>query len=123
MNMAGKAVDFGNVDMVYRGRKTVTAVQNFSLNIRAGEFVSFIGPSGCGKSTLLKIVAGLINASGGTVSIGGKPVSGPQADVGIVFQSPVLLDWRTVLDNIMLQIEARKLPRETYRKKAEALLE
>jgi NitT/TauT family transport system ATP-binding protein len=90
--------------------------------VAAGEFVSIMGPSGCGKSTLLLIVAGLLPASAGEVRIGGRPVTRPQTEVGIVFQNPVLLDWRTVIRNVLLQVESRRLDVASYRPKAEALL-
>jgi len=100
----------------------VTALEDVSLEVGAGEFVSILGPSGCGKSTLLLIVAGLLPASAGEVRVGGRPVTRPQTEVGIVFQNPVLLDWRTVLRNVLLQVESRGLDLEIYRPKARALL-
>jgi NitT/TauT family transport system ATP-binding protein len=72
--------------------------------------MSVVGPSGCGKSTLLKLVGGLLPPTSGSIDIAGQRVDGPAASIGIVFQSHVLLAWRTVLENIMLQIEVRKLP-------------
>ena len=74
-----------------------------------GEFVSIVGPSGCGKSTLLKIVAGLLSQSTGEVLLGGARVDRPQSNVGIVFQSPVLMEWRTVMKNILIQGEIRHM--------------
>ena len=94
-----------------------------SFDVREGEFLSIVGPSGCGKSTLLKILAGLLPLSGGEARIKGHLVDGPQDGVGMVFQSPVLLAWRDVLDNIMLQIEIRRLDREAYRRRALELLQ
>jgi NitT/TauT family transport system ATP-binding protein len=88
----------------------VESLKPLDFEIREGEFLSVVGPSGCGKSTLLKLVGGLLPATRGSIEIAGKRVDGPPADIGIVFQSHVLLAWRTVLDNIMLQIEVRKLP-------------
>jgi len=85
--------------------------------------MAVVGPSGCGKSTLLKLVAGLLPVSAGQIRLDGKPVNGPPDNVGIVFQSPVLLAWRSVLDNILLQIEMRHLSRAQYLPKAQALLE
>ncbi len=101
----------------------VPSLSPLSFDIGEGEFMTIVGPSGCGKSTLLKMVAGLLAPTGGTITLGGKRVEGPPDDVGIVFQSPVLLGWRSVLDNVMLQIEMRKLPRSQYLPKAKALLE
>jgi NitT/TauT family transport system ATP-binding protein len=100
----------------------VESLKPLSFDIGEGEFMAIVGPSGCGKSTLLKMVAGLLPASSGRISLNGVPVDGPPDNVGIVFQSPVLLAWRTVLDNILLQIDMRKLARSDYLPKAHALL-
>ncbi len=105
-----------------RFRTGTVALEDVSLTIEPGEFVSVLGPSGCGKSTLVRIVAGLLPATEGQVRIGGRPVSGPHTEIGIVFQSPVLLEWRTVLGNVLLQAELRGLPVESYRPRAEELL-
>ncbi|WP_164119535.1 ATP-binding cassette domain-containing protein, partial [Stenotrophomonas maltophilia] len=83
-----------------------------------GEFVSVVGPSGCGKSTLLKCVAGLEEVSTGESRVGGAPLDGPPEKLGVVFQRDVLLDWRTVLDNVLLSIEFLGLPRPHYRDRA-----
>ena len=101
----------------------VESLQPLTFDIGTGEFMAIVGPSGCGKSTLLKMVAGLLPASSGEITIHGAPVAGPPDDVGIVFQSPVLLAWRTVLRNVMLQIEMRKLPVAQFLPKAHALLQ
>ena len=100
----------------------VRALDNVSLSARRGEFVSILGPSGCGKSTLLMIAAGLASPSSGEVIAEGERVTRPRTDIGIVFQSPVLLDWRTALQNVMLQAEARKLDRAASEATARALL-
>ena len=101
----------------------VESLKPLDFAIGEGEFMSIVGPSGCGKSTLLKMVAGLLPATAGTITVNDVPVNGPPEDVGIVFQASVLLPWRTVLENIMLQIEMRRLPRERYLPKARALVE
>ena len=98
------------------------AVSDATFSVQDGEFVSILGPSGCGKSTLLMIIAGLRSVSAGRVLIDDAPVTGPQTDVGVVFQSDVLLEWRTALDNVLLQATIRKLPRASYRQKALDLL-
>jgi NitT/TauT family transport system ATP-binding protein len=90
----------------------VESLKPLEFDIREGEFLSIVGPSGCGKSTLLKLVGGLLPATRGSIEIAGRRVDGPAGSIGIVFQNHVLLAWRTVLENIMLQIEVRKLPRE-----------
>ena len=101
----------------------VESLKPLDFSIREGEFVSVVGPSGCGKSTLLKMVAGLLPISAGTLSLAGKPITGPQKDVGIVFQSAVLLAWRSIEDNILLQAEIRRLPRAAARERARALMQ
>ncbi|MGO9310007.1 MAG: ABC transporter ATP-binding protein [Spirochaetia bacterium] len=111
------------VKKVFSSRKdSVHAVGPLSLEVRRGEFVSLLGPSGCGKSTLLMMIAGLIEPSEGAITIEDKEVHEPQTDIGIVFQSPVLVDWRDVLGNVLLQIEMRKLDRKVYEAKAIQLL-
>jgi NitT/TauT family transport system ATP-binding protein len=105
------------------GDGPVRALDDVSLDIQRGEFVSILGPSGCGKSTLMMIAAGLLPPSTGAISVGGAPVTRPRADAGIVFQSPVLLEWRTALGNVMLQAEARKMERATAEKRAYELLD
>ncbi|MBN8943788.1 MAG: ABC transporter ATP-binding protein [Rhizobiales bacterium] len=103
-------------------RGPVPALLGIDLAIRPGEFVSVVGPSGCGKSTLLKCVAGLEEVSTGEIRVGGAPLDGPPEKLGVVFQRDVLLDWRTVLDNVLLSIEFLGLPRPRYRDRALALL-
>jgi NitT/TauT family transport system ATP-binding protein len=111
------------VAKTYRTRDgEVESLRPLTFEIGEGEFMAIVGPSGCGKSTLLKMVAGLLPASSGRIAIRDKPIKGPPDDVGIVFQAPVLLAWRTVLDNVMLQIQMRRLDTSAYRPKAEALL-
>jgi NitT/TauT family transport system ATP-binding protein len=112
-----------NVSKIYATRNgTVRALDRVSLSAERGEFLSILGPSGCGKSTLMMIAAGLVPASSGAVSVEGEPVAGPRTDIGIVFQNPVLLEWRTALANIMLQAEARRLDRTGAEKRARDLL-
>jgi NitT/TauT family transport system ATP-binding protein len=101
----------------------VTALKNLDFEIFDGEFVSVVGQSGCGKSTLLKLLAGLLPASAGTVELNGRPLCGPSPEAAVVFQSPVLLPWRTVLDNVLLPIEFRGLGKSRYRASALELLE
>ncbi len=116
-------IEAANVTKIYRTQDgPVESLKPLNFSIRAGEFVSVVGPSGCGKSTLLKMVAGLLPISGGTLKINGQAVKGPQKDVGIVFQSAVLLGWRTILNNILLQAEMRKMPMKFARTKAQQLM-
>ena len=100
----------------------VEALGGVTVDVSQREFVSVVGPSGCGKSTLLRLVAGLIPPTAGEVHVRGRPVDGPDPGIGMVFQSPVLLPWRTVLKNIMLQVEVRGLDRAEHMEKAMALL-
>lgn len=100
----------------------VTALQNINLHIGLGEFVAVVGPSGCGKSTLLRILAGLIPTSSGTVWFGERKLEGPRHDIGVVFQSPVLFPWRTVLDNVLIPIDVQKLDRRKYLTRARDLI-
>jgi NitT/TauT family transport system ATP-binding protein len=105
-----------------RGASVTHALAAVDLELREGEFKAVVGPSGCGKSTLLRVIAGLLPASSGAVRVNGATVSGPQTDLGVVFQSPVLLEWRTVLENVLVQLELRGLRKENFREKAMALL-
>ncbi len=104
------------------GATTVQALEKVSFDIQAGDFVSLVGPSGCGKSTLLKIVSGLLPASSGSVSVSDRRVDGPLENVGMVFQSPVLLKWRPVLGNVLLPVEFAKLDVATHIERARSLL-
>jgi NitT/TauT family transport system ATP-binding protein len=83
----------------------VQALSELDLSIEAGAFVSIVGPSGCGKSTLLMLVSGLIPPTTGAIRVGDRPVKGVVDNVAIVFQRDVLLDWRTVLGNVLLPVE------------------
>jgi NitT/TauT family transport system ATP-binding protein len=105
------------------GARTVTALERVSFEIQTGDFVSIVGPSGCGKSTLLKIISGLLPVSSGTASVNGRRVMGPLENVGMVFQAPVLLKWRSVLGNILLPVEFAKLDVAYYTDKARALIQ
>ena len=103
------------VSKTYHGdRGDVTALAQVSLQVERGEFVSFLGPSGCGKTTLMLIMAGLIPPTNGKVYIKERAINAPFTDLGIVFQNAELLDWRTAIQNIMLQIEIRKLKKRDY---------
>lgn len=112
-----------NISKTYRSLGgDIAALEDITLAVRSGEFVSIIGPSGCGKSTLLKIILGIIPITGGEASIGGLAIDGPQLGVGMVFQSAALPPWRRVLDNVLLPIEVLNLPRKDYLAKARDLL-
>jgi len=118
------AILIDGVAQVFRRGDTEThAIEKIDLSIAAGEFISVVGPSGCGKSTLMRIVSGLLAPTTGRVRIDGRAVDGPYTDLGIVFQSPVLLDWRTILGNVLLQVELRRLSPADYAERSHALLE
>ena len=102
--------------------RTLTAVDDVSFELDAGRFLSVVGPSGCGKTTLLRMIAGLIDPSSGEIVIDGHPVTGPTGGMGIVFQRPVLLTWRSVLSNVLLAEEIRSSVTEETRERARALL-
>lgn len=112
-----------DVSMVYRTRKgSIEALASLAFDVQREEFVSVIGPSGCGKSTLLKLVAGLIRPSAGRAVLDGRTVTGPRADVGVVFQKPTLLPWKSVIDNVILPARALKLDLGAARLRAQELL-
>ena len=101
---------------------SLLAVQDVSFEVSKGEFLSLIGHSGCGKTTLLKIIAGLVTPSSGEVEVEGHPVNAPLRDVGIVFQHPLLMPWRTVLANVLLPVELLGKNVVEYRARALDLL-
>ena len=117
-------VSIRGAEKVYASpRGPVAALVGIDLDIADGEFVSVVGPSGCGKSTLLKLVAGLEPVTRGMIEVGGKVLVGPPDELGVVFQRDVLLDWRTIIDNVLISIEFMGRPRDAYRERAMALLE
>ncbi len=122
----GASPDFivlDRVSMTYAARSgPVEALPDISLGVRRGEFVALVGPSGCGKSTLLRIIAGLRLPTGGEVTVENRTVKRPLAEVGMVFQAPVLLRWRSVLDNVLLPAELAGLDSRRYRDRARSLL-
>jgi len=116
-------VRLDRVTKVYEARSgSIHAVEEVSLDVHRGEFLAIVGPSGCGKSTLMLMTAGLVRHSGGTITIDKTVVTRPYTDLGIVFQDAVLLDWRTVMDNLMLQVELRKVDKRRYVDRAHYLL-
>jgi NitT/TauT family transport system ATP-binding protein len=105
------------------GDGPLRALDQVSLQIRDGEFVSIVGPSGCGKSTLMLVTAGLVAPSSGLVRVGGSEVRAPYGEVGIVFQDATLYEWRRVLENVLLPVDIKRLPRSQFRQRALELLE
>src|SRR5437867_3239960 len=118
-------ITIDRVSKVYEsGNTAVTALHDVSLTIVPGEFISLIGPSGCGKSTLMRLIGDLVEPSAGSIRVKGK--SPQQArldrDYGIVFQAPVLYDWRTVRKNVELPLEVMGHPSEARRERSQAML-
>ena len=117
-------IKIDNVSKSYiTSREDIQALETVNLDIKEGEFVSLVGPSGCGKSTLLMLISGLYPATTGTIQIKDEPVLKPYTNLGIVFQKDMLLEWRSVLDNVLLQVEIRRLNRSDYLDTARSLLE
>jgi len=112
-------LDIDDVSLVYDLDGTL-AVEHLSLKVARGEFVAVVGPSGCGKSTLLKLVSGLVPPTSGVVLAEDKEVSGPQKIVGMAFQNPTLLPWRTTLSNVMLPLEVVEPHRSRLRRERKA---
>jgi NitT/TauT family transport system ATP-binding protein len=128
--MTQPLVTIKDVDMRYGGADGLLAVEGLTLDIAKGEFAAVVGPSGCGKSTLMKLVTGLYIPQGGEVTVAGERVTKPVSIVGMAFQNPTMLPWRTTLDNILLPLEVVDRHRKRLRKhrgeyvaKAEKLLE
>ena len=108
-------IEYDRVRKVYlHGKASLLAVDDMSFAVRDQEFVSILGPSGCGKTTLLKITSGIMPVSGGTVSVYGRPVTEPVSDLGMVFQNPVLVKWRSVMDNVLFPVEILRHRRRDY---------
>jgi NitT/TauT family transport system ATP-binding protein len=125
MSMNAAVIEAVGVGCSFAGRAGATeALRDVSLSIEAGEFVSIIGPSGCGKSTFLRIVGDLVEPSTGAVRVNGKTARQARLDrdYGIVFQSPVLYDWRTVIENVRLPFELAGVPRAAREERARTLL-
>ncbi len=112
-------ISVDRLSLTYGKKDTgVLALSDISFSIADGEFISIVGPSGCGKSTLLKILAGLLPPSEGQATLNGTPIKGARRDIGVVFQTPVLFPWRTVLQNVLLPADVQGLEKEKMRKRA-----
>ena len=130
VHLSQSAVALRGVGFEYvTGGHVTRALDDVSLEVARGNTVAFVGPSGCGKSTLLKLIAGLVTATEGSVAVDGRPVIRPLKNVGMAFQNPVLLPWRSVLENVLLPLEIlrenhdpRAPDRALWRDKAVALL-
>jgi NitT/TauT family transport system ATP-binding protein len=106
-----------------RRREQYVALEGVNMSIEPGEFVCLLGPSGCGKSTLLHIIAGLLDATAGTVKVGDETVRGPSPDRGLLFQQPSLFPWLTVMGNVMFSAGAQRRNRSESKKRARELIE
>ena len=112
------------VDKVYSSKSgDVVALQGATMEVARHSFVSLVGPSGCGKSTLLKIIGGLLAKTSGSVRVAGRDVVAPSRDIGLMFQTPTLFPWRTVLDNVLLPVEVFGRDKKEYRDKAKEILD
>ncbi|PWB63984.1 MAG: nitrate ABC transporter ATP-binding protein [Bradyrhizobiaceae bacterium] len=116
------AIDAVSKEFETKGGRRHLAIDDIGLAVADGEFVSILGPSGCGKSTLLYIVGGFVPPSRGSVTVGGKPVTGPGPDRGPVFQEFALFPWKTVLGNVMYGLQQQGVGRTQARERARALL-
>jgi NitT/TauT family transport system ATP-binding protein len=105
------SVEIRGVSKTFPGQPA-PAITGIDLSIAPGEFICLLGPSGCGKTTLLRIAAGLLDATSGTVEIGGRPSDGPSRDKAVVFQHFNLFPWRTVLGNVTYGLELQGVPRK-----------
>ena len=117
-------IHLSGVSKTYRrGKQAHLAISDASFDVMPGELVSLVGPSGCGKSTLLKVLAGLHPHDGGELKIGSSehPFN-PSRDVGMVFQAPLLLKWRRILENVLLPAEILGLPQKESKERAKNLL-
>jgi NitT/TauT family transport system ATP-binding protein len=120
----GNLIEYQRVCKIYNsGPEEVIALHEVSFEVAESEFVTVVGRSGCGKTTLLKLTSGLLTPTSGAIHVAGANVRRPITNVGIVFQAPVLLPWRKTIDNVLLQIEARKLNTEDYKQRAFQLLD
>src|ERR1700716_3556203 len=116
-------IKLSGVSKTYRSRDgDVPSLLPLDFDIKAGEFFVVVGPSGCGKSTLLKMISGLLAPSTGEIFVEGEQGTKPHGNVGIVFQNSLLLPWRNILANVMLPIDMKRLPRDEYLPRAQALL-
>jgi NitT/TauT family transport system ATP-binding protein len=110
-------VDLAGVSLTYRlGKDTTLALADATFGIDKGEFIAVVGPSGCGKSTIMKLVTGLLPATSGEVRVAGQKVAGPVKGVGMAFQNPTLMPWRTTLDNILLPMEVVEPHKRHFRR-------
>jgi NitT/TauT family transport system ATP-binding protein len=124
--MTQPALEFRGITVTFRSRDSgerYTAVADTSMQVGAGEFVSVVGPTGCGKSTLLNIAAGLLAPSAGDVRVFGEALQGINRRAGYMFQSEALMPWRSAIDNVLVGLEYRGVPKSEAREQALGWLE
>jgi NitT/TauT family transport system ATP-binding protein len=110
------AIELDGVGLTYRSEnRSTNALEGVITSIEPGTVTAFVGPSGCGKSSLVKLVAGLIKPSAGRIHVNGTPVNAPRSDIGVAFQNPTMMPWRTVLGNILISAEVSSYHREAFR--------
>jgi len=121
---ASRFVRLSAVRKVFQRRddSPVVAIEDVSFDIAQGQLISLLGPSGCGKTTVLRILAGLTEATSGIVEIRGQTVTGPQRDFGVAFQSPTLMPWRTIIENVLFPMEVQGRKDQASRDRARELL-
>jgi NitT/TauT family transport system ATP-binding protein len=118
------SVSLRDVSLTYgTSHGALRALGPLDLDLAPGQFLSVLGPSGCGKSTLLKILSGLLPASTGAAYLNGSRIERPRSDVGIVFQQPTLLPWRTVRQNVLMPVRVLRIDSPAYRRRADELIE
>lgn len=116
-------LSLSGISVTYRSRKGETrAIDDLTLSVKDGEFIAVLGPSGCGKSTMLRLISGLLRPTSGKITFEGKHLEGPNRDVGIVFQNPTLLPWKTVRANVMMPIRALGLREADFTEWCDKLL-
>lgn len=106
-----------------QAQQSILAIDGISFQIQTGEFIAIVGPSGCGKTTLLNVIAGLIPVSAGQIYLNGQPILGPDPDRAMVFQSPALMPWRTVIGNVVYGLELQGHSLKKAQMRAQALIE
>lgn len=116
INLSGVSKTYGT------GDGKVPSLRPLDFHINDGEFFVVVGPSGCGKSTLLKMISGLLPPTTGEIHVDGNKVTEPHGDVGIVFQNALLLPWRNIINNVLMPIDMKNLPRADYMDRARQLL-
>jgi NitT/TauT family transport system ATP-binding protein len=117
-------ISIEGLNKVYFSKKSepTHALSDINFSIKQGEFISIVGPSGCGKTTLLNILAGLLPKTSGSAKIAGQEVLKPLKKVGVVFQAPTLLPWRTIRENIMIPVEVQKMDKKSHLQHADELI-